>query len=60
MISSQECVEHITKMQPTSLKPKDRPRVQAAKKIHDTNDMVTKKDTGEIPKEDISVHKKVR
>ena len=44
-ISSQECVGIPVKFLPSALRYKDRPKIQDPKKIQDTYDVVTKKDT---------------
>ena len=44
-ISSQECVGLQPKLLPTILRSKDRPKIQNLRKIQDTYDVVTKKDT---------------
>ena len=45
-------IEQSTKMPPMILRPEDRPKIQDAKKIQDTNDLVAKKDTGGMANED--------
>ena len=47
----QECVEQTTKMLPMILQPKERPKIQDTKKMQDTDDVVTKRDTGGMANE---------
>ena len=61
MISSQECVEQITKMLPMIFQPKDRPKIQDPKKIQDTDDVVQERDTGGMENKDtLPQERKVR
>ena len=58
--SSQECVEQNANLQPTAVHQRTDQRYRQ-KRIQDTNDEVTKKDTGGMPKEDTLLPtKKVR